>query len=203
MQTQRFSHHGVQLRKFSPWDRHMVSVGPVVGTRYDPQLTIIIQNGVIGRKKREFQGESSTHWPIPTWSYEGQLDARTAQETLGIYDTLAVEQWNEKSLTIGGIKDVSWSPGENVIALGGPEDKDGPTRAALRQCPTQQAITVRNLVVTAEDKVRWQENGHFLWEEVGKPLTGRQSLVTNFRNLQKEGKAGSGGGSGKERRYNP
>ncbi|KAJ8351022.1 hypothetical protein AAFF_G00160930 [Aldrovandia affinis] len=131
-QIQRFSHQGVQLIDFSPCERYMVSFSPLMDTKDDPQA-IIIWDVLTGQKKRGFHCESSAHWPIFKWSHDGKFFARMTQDTLSIYETPSMGLLDKKSLKIGGIKDFSWSPGDNVIAFWVPEDKDIPARVTLMQ----------------------------------------------------------------------
>ncbi|XP_055507092.1 eukaryotic translation initiation factor 3, subunit Ba [Leucoraja erinacea] len=178
-QIQRFSHQGVQLIDFSPCERYMVSFSPLMDTKDDPQA-IIIWDVLTGQKKRGFHCESSAHWPIFKWSHDGKFFARMTQDTLSIYEAPSMGLLDKKSLKTCGIKEFSWSPGDNVIAFWVPEDKDIPARVTLMQFPTRQEMRVRNLFNVVDCKLHWQKNGDYLCVKVDRTLKGIQGLVTNF-----------------------
>uniref|UniRef100_A0AAZ3P024 Eukaryotic translation initiation factor 3 subunit B n=1 Tax=Oncorhynchus tshawytscha TaxID=74940 RepID=A0AAZ3P024_ONCTS len=149
-QIQRFSHQGVSLIDFSPCERYVVTFSPLMDTKEDPQA-IIIWDILTGQKKRGFHCESSS---------------------MGLLD--------KKSLKISGIKDFSWSPGDNIIAFWVPEDKDIPARVTLMQLPSRQEIRVRNLFNVVDCKLHWQRQGDYLCVKVDRTPKGTQGVVTNF-----------------------
>ncbi|XP_028825038.1 eukaryotic translation initiation factor 3, subunit Ba [Denticeps clupeoides] len=178
-QIQRFSHQGVQLIDFSPCERYVVTFSPLMDTKDDPQA-IIIWDVLTGQKKRGFHCESSAHWPIFKWSHDGKFFARMTQDTLSIYETPSMGLLDKKSLKINGIKDFSWSPGDNIIAFWVPEDKDIPARVTLMQLPSRHEIRVRNLFNVVDCKLHWQKNGDYLCVKVDRTPKGTQGVVTNF-----------------------
>uniref|UniRef100_A0A673J120 Eukaryotic translation initiation factor 3 subunit B n=1 Tax=Sinocyclocheilus rhinocerous TaxID=307959 RepID=A0A673J120_9TELE len=178
-QIQRFSHQGVQLIDFSPCERYVVTFSPLMDTKDDPQA-IIIWDVLTGQKKRGFHCESSAHWPIFKWSPDGKFFARMTQDTLSIYETPSMGLLDKKSLRINGIKDFSWSPGDNIIAFWVPEDKDIPARVTLMQLPSRNEIRVRNLFNVVDCKLHWQKNGDYLCVKVDRTPKGTQGVVTNF-----------------------
>ncbi|CAL8271732.1 eukaryotic translation initiation factor 3, subunit Ba [Gadus morhua] len=178
-QIQRFSHQGVSLIDFSPCERYVVTFSPLMDTKEDPQA-IIIWDILTGQKKRGFHCESSAHWPIFKWSHDGKFFARMTQDTLSIYEAPSMGLLDKKSLKIFGIKDFSWSPGDNVIAYWVPEDKDIPARVTLSQMPTREEIRVRNLFNVVDCKLHWQRNGDYLCVKVDRTPKGTPGVVTNF-----------------------
>ncbi|MBN3271543.1 EIF3B factor, partial [Polyodon spathula] len=178
-QIQRFSHQGVQLIDFSPCEKYLVTFSPLMDTKDDPQA-IIIWDVLTGQKKRGFHCESSAHWPIFKWSHDGKFFARMTQDTLSIYETPSMGLLDKKSLKITGIKDFSWSPGDNIIAFWVPEDKDIPARVTLMQLPSRQEIRVRNLFNVVDCKLHWQKNGDYLCVKVDRTPKGTPGVVTNF-----------------------
>uniref|UniRef100_A0A8C7MKJ4 Eukaryotic translation initiation factor 3 subunit B n=3 Tax=Salmoninae TaxID=504568 RepID=A0A8C7MKJ4_ONCKI len=178
-QIQRFSHQGVSLIDFSPCERYVVTFSPLMDTKEDPQA-IIIWDILTGQKKRGFHCESSAHWPIFKWSHDGKFFARMTQDTLSIYETPSMGLLDKKSLKISGIKDFSWSPGDNIIAFWVPEDKDIPARVTLMQLPSRQEIRVRNLFNVVDCKLHWQRQGDYLCVKVDRTPKGTQGVVTNF-----------------------
>ncbi|KPP69518.1 eukaryotic translation initiation factor 3 subunit B-like [Scleropages formosus] len=178
-QIQRFSHQGVHLIDFSPCERYIVTFSPLMDTKDDPQA-IIIWDVLTGQKKRGFHCENSAHWPIFKWSHDGKFFARMTQDTLSIYETPSMGLLDKKSLKINGIKDFSWSPGDNIIAFWVPEDKDIPARVTLMQLPSRQEIRVRNLFNVVDCKLHWQKNGDYLCVKVDRTPKGTQGVVTNF-----------------------
>lgn len=178
-QIQRFSHQGVSLIDFSPCERYVVTFSPLMDTKEDPQA-IIIWDILTGQKKRGFHCESSAHWPIFKWSQDGKFFARMTQDTLSIYETPSMGLLDKKSLKISGIKDFSWSPGDNIIAFWVPEDKDIPARVTLMQFPSRLEIRVRNLFNVVDCKLHWQRQGDYLCVKVDRTPRGTQGVVTNF-----------------------
>ncbi|KAF0037108.1 hypothetical protein F2P81_009982 [Scophthalmus maximus] len=178
-QIQRFSHQGVSLIDFSPCERYAVTFSPLMDTKEDPQA-IIIWDILTGQKKRGFHCESSAHWPIFKWSHDGKFFARMTPDTLSIYETPSMGLLDKKSLKITGIKDFSWSPGDNIIAFWVPEDKDIPARVTLMQLPSRLEIRVRNLFNVVDCKLHWQRNGDYLCVKVDRTPKGTQGVVTNF-----------------------
>ncbi|XP_034087242.1 eukaryotic translation initiation factor 3, subunit Ba [Gymnodraco acuticeps] len=178
-QIQRFSHQGVSLIDFSPCERYVVTFSPLMDTKEDPQA-IIIWDILTGQKKRGFHCESSAHWPIFKWSHDGKFFARMTLDTLSIYEAPSMGLLDKKSLKITGIKDFSWSPGDNIIAFWVPEDKDIPARVTLMQMPTRQEIRVRNLFNVVDCKLHWQRNGDYLCVKVDRTPKGTPGVVTNF-----------------------
>uniref|UniRef100_A0A7N8YIA2 Eukaryotic translation initiation factor 3 subunit B n=1 Tax=Mastacembelus armatus TaxID=205130 RepID=A0A7N8YIA2_9TELE len=172
-QIQRFSHQGVSLIDFSPCERYVVTFSPLMDTKEDPQA-IIIWDILTGQKKRGFHCESSAHWPIFKWSHDGKFFARMTPDTLSIYETPSMGLLDKKSLKITGIKDFSWSPGDNIIAFWVPEDKDIPARVTLMQMPSRQEIRVRNLFNVVDCKLHWQKNGDYLCVKVDRTPKGTQ-----------------------------
>ncbi|KAK6301228.1 hypothetical protein J4Q44_G00293260 [Coregonus suidteri] len=175
----RFIHQGVSLIDFSPWERYVVTFSPLMDTKEDPQA-IIIWDILTGQKKRGFHCESSAHWPIFKWSHDGKFFARMTQDTLSIYETPSMGLLDKKSLKITGIKDFSWSPGDNITAFWVPEDKDIPARVTLIQLPSRQEIRVRNLFNVVDCKLHWQRQGDYLCVKVDRTPKGTQGVVTNF-----------------------
>uniref|UniRef100_A0A8B9KCC8 Eukaryotic translation initiation factor 3 subunit B n=1 Tax=Astyanax mexicanus TaxID=7994 RepID=A0A8B9KCC8_ASTMX len=159
--------------------RYVVTFSPLMDTKDDPQA-IIIWDVLTGQKKRGFHCESSAHWPIFKWSPDGKFFARMTQDTLSIYETPSMGLLDKKSLKINGIKDFSWSPGDNVIAFWVPEDKDIPARVTLMQLPSRNEIRVRNLFNVVDCKLHWQKNGDYLCVKVDRTPKGTQGIVTNF-----------------------
>jgi len=178
-QIQRFSHQGVSLIDFSPCERYVVTFSPLMDTKEDPQA-IIIWDILTGQKKRGFHCESSAHWPIFKWSCDGKFFARMTQDTLSIYETPSMGLLEKKSLKISGIKDFSWSPGDNIIAFWVPEDKNTPARVTLMQLPSRLEIRVRNLFNVVDCKLHWQRNGDYLCLKVDRTPKGAQGVITNF-----------------------
>ncbi|XP_061129768.1 eukaryotic translation initiation factor 3 subunit B-like [Syngnathus typhle] len=82
---------------------------------------------------------------------------------------------DKKSLKISGIKDFSWSPGDNILAFWVPEDKDIPARVTLMQLPSRQEIRVRNLFNVVDCKLYWQRNGDYLCVKVDRTPKGTRS----------------------------
>ncbi|XP_075421716.1 eukaryotic translation initiation factor 3 subunit B [Ascaphus truei] len=178
-QIQRYSHQGVQLIDFSPCERYLVTFSPLMDTQDDPQA-IIIWDTLSGLKRRGFHCESSAHWPIFKWSYDGKFFARMTPDTLSIFETPSMGLLEKKSLKISGIKEFSWSPGGNIIAFWVPEDKDIPARVTLMQLPSREEIRVRNLFNVVDCKLHWQKNGDYLCVKVDRTPKGTQGMVTNF-----------------------
>ncbi|XP_056265440.1 eukaryotic translation initiation factor 3, subunit Ba [Pseudoliparis swirei] len=178
-QIQRFSHQGVSLIDFSSCERYVVTFSPLMDTKEDPQA-IIIWDILTGHKRRGFHCESSAHWPIFKWSHDGKFFARMTADTLSIYEAPSMGLLDKKSLKISGIKDFSWSPGDNVITFWVPEDKDIPARVTLMQIPTRQEIRVRNLFNVVDCKLHWQRNGDYLCVKVDRTPKGTPGVVTNF-----------------------
>ncbi|PWA21299.1 hypothetical protein CCH79_00018453, partial [Gambusia affinis] len=158
---------------------YVVTFSPLLDTKEDPQA-IIIWDILTGQKKRGFHCESSAHWPIFKWSHDGKFFARMTTDTLSIYETPSMGLLDKKSLKISGIKDFSWSPGDNIIAFWVPEDKDIPARVTLMQLPSRQEIRVRNLFNVVDCKLHWQRNGDYLCVKVDRTPKGTQGVVTNF-----------------------
>uniref|UniRef100_A0AAZ3SMI8 Eukaryotic translation initiation factor 3 subunit B n=1 Tax=Oncorhynchus tshawytscha TaxID=74940 RepID=A0AAZ3SMI8_ONCTS len=167
----------VSLIDFSPCERYVVTFSPLMDTKEDPQA-IIIWDILTGQKKRGFHCESSAHWPI--FNHDGKFFARMTQDTLSIYETPSMGLLDKKSLKISGIKDFSWSPGDNIIAFWVPEDKDIPARVTLMQLPSRQEIRVRNLFNVVDCKLHWQRQGDYLCVKVDRTPKGTQGVVTNF-----------------------
>uniref|UniRef100_A0A674A6R4 Eukaryotic translation initiation factor 3 subunit B n=1 Tax=Salmo trutta TaxID=8032 RepID=A0A674A6R4_SALTR len=118
--------------------------------------------------------------PCERWSHDGKFFARMTQDTLSIYETPSMGLLDKKSLKISGIKDFSWSPGDNIIAFWVPEDKDIPARVTLMQLPSRQEIRVRNLFNVVDCKLHWQRQGDYLCVKVDRTPKGTQGVVTNF-----------------------
>uniref|UniRef100_A0A672K607 Eukaryotic translation initiation factor 3 subunit B n=1 Tax=Sinocyclocheilus grahami TaxID=75366 RepID=A0A672K607_SINGR len=177
-QIQRFSHQGVSLIDFSPCERYVVTFSPLMDTKEDPQA-IIIWDILTGQKKRGFHCESSAHWHIFKWSPDGKCFARMTQDTLSIYEIPSMSLLDKKSLKISGIKDFSWSPGDNIIAFWVPEDKDIPARVTLMQFLSRLEIRVRNLFNVVDCKLHWQRQGDYLCVKVDRTPRG-SGIVTNF-----------------------
>ncbi|CAF92736.1 unnamed protein product, partial [Tetraodon nigroviridis] len=118
--------------------------------------------------------------PCERWSHDGKFFARMSADTLSIYETPSMGLLEKKSLKISGIKDFSWSPGDNIIAFWVPEDKDIPARVTLMQLPSRQEIRVRNLFNVVDCKLHWQRNGDYLCVKVDRTPKGTQGVVTNF-----------------------
>uniref|UniRef100_A0A3Q3IJ18 Eukaryotic translation initiation factor 3 subunit B n=1 Tax=Monopterus albus TaxID=43700 RepID=A0A3Q3IJ18_MONAL len=178
-QIQRFSHQGVSLIDFSPCERYVVTFSPLMDTKEDPQA-IIIWDILTGQKKRGFHCESSAHWPIFKWSHDGKFFARMTPDTLSIYETPSMGLLDKKSIKITGIKDFSWSPGDNILAFWVPEDKDIPARVTLMQMPSRQEIRVRNLFNVVDCKLHWQRNGDYLCVKVDRTPKGTQNQMQHF-----------------------
>ncbi|TRY54818.1 hypothetical protein DNTS_001785 [Danionella cerebrum] len=117
---------------------------------------------------------------VVTWSPDGKFFARMTQDMLSIYETPSMGLLEKKSLKINGIKDFSWSPGDNIIAFWVPEDKDIPARVTLMQFPSRNEIRVRNLFNVVDCKLHWQKNGDYLCVKVDRTPKGTQGVVTNF-----------------------
>uniref|UniRef100_A0A6Q2Y1D4 Eukaryotic translation initiation factor 3 subunit B n=1 Tax=Esox lucius TaxID=8010 RepID=A0A6Q2Y1D4_ESOLU len=164
-QIQRFSHQGVSLIDFSPCERYVVTFSPLMDTKEDPQA-IIIWDILTGQKKRGF------HCEKPTVILFVSCLCHLYRSSMGLLD--------KKSLKISGIKDFSWSPGDNIIAFWVPEDKDIPARVTLMQLPSRQEIRVRNLFNVVDCKLHWQRQGDYLCVKVDRTPKGTQGVVTNF-----------------------
>uniref|UniRef100_A0AAY5K9R5 Eukaryotic translation initiation factor 3 subunit B n=1 Tax=Esox lucius TaxID=8010 RepID=A0AAY5K9R5_ESOLU len=178
-QIQRFSHQGVSLIDFSPCERYVVTFSPLMDTKEDPQA-IIIWDILTGQKKRGFHCESSAHWPIfKLWfSFYNYFRRYPLSKTHSLLQSMGL--LDKKSLKISGIKDFSWSPGDNIIAFWVPEDKDIPARVTLMQLPSRQEIRVRNLFNVVDCKLHWQRQGDYLCVKVDRTPKGTQGVVTNF-----------------------
>ncbi|XP_069124801.1 eukaryotic translation initiation factor 3 subunit B-like [Argopecten irradians] len=164
-QIMRFSHTGVQLIDFSPCERYLVTFSPVPSNPEDP-TAIIIWDIRTGQKKRGFNCETQSTWPIFKWSHDGSYFARISRDTLSVYETPSFGLLDKKSLKINGIRDFTWSPTDNIIAYWVPEEQNVPARVTLIQIPNRKELCVKNLFNVADCKMHWQKNGDYLCVKV-------------------------------------
>uniref|UniRef100_A0A8C2E1D1 Eukaryotic translation initiation factor 3 subunit B n=1 Tax=Cyprinus carpio TaxID=7962 RepID=A0A8C2E1D1_CYPCA len=173
-----FIHYFMYFKQGENFSVYVVTFSPLMDTKDDPQA-IIIWDVLTGQKKRGFHLQNR-NLVLFRWSPDGKFFARMTQDTLSIYETPSMGLLDKKSLKINGIKDFSWSPGDNIIAFWVPEDKDIPARVTLMQLPSRNEIRVRNLFNVVDCKLHWQKNGDYLCVKVDRTPKGTQGVVTNF-----------------------
>ncbi|CAG0914165.1 unnamed protein product [Notodromas monacha] len=168
LQVVKFEHCNVQFIHFSPNENYVVTFAP--HTRAHPttgeEHPLIVWDVRTGLRKRGFQVEMQTPWPIFKWSHDDKYFARCTPEGLSVYETPSFGLLDKKSFKINGIRDFSWSPSANIIAYWVAEDREIPARVTLVSIPSRTEVRVKNLFSVADCKMHWQKSGDYLCVKV-------------------------------------
>lgn len=143
---QRFSHPGVKLASFSPNEAYLVtwSNDSIRGTK--PPVNLVIWDVQTGLTLRTFATpKKSVPWPLFRWSHDGKMVARVTENAIACYTLPDMTLLDRKSIAIPGIKDLSWSPTQNILAYWTPEDGPSPARVTLMEMPSRRLLRVKNV----------------------------------------------------------
>jgi translation initiation factor 3 subunit B len=113
----------------------VITFAPPRGYHSSDVHPLIIWDVRTGRKKRSFQVEHQTPWPVFKWSHDDKYFARCSTDVLSVYETPHFGLLDKKSFKIQGIRDFTWSPTTNIIAYWVAEEKNIPARVTLVSIP--------------------------------------------------------------------
>lgn len=131
--------------------------------RYSTRITHVIQHLRIwdiqtGNLLRGFSCPDSKtmEWPFFRWSHDGSYIARqlapTAKEGPGIavYALPDLKLVDGKPMTVAGLKEFVWSPGNNYIAYWTPEEADAPARVTVVDVATRAIVRTKNFFMVSD-----------------------------------------------------
>lgn len=162
----KFAHPGVQYIDFSPCERYLVTLSPVVEDPHNPQ-NIIVWDIRSEAKKRTFIRGTAEEWPILKWSSDGSYFARVSDnQVLSIYETPSFGLLDKKSVIIKGIRECSWSPAGHMISYWVPESNDIPAKITIMAIPSRAEISTKSRHLVNEFKLHWHKQGDYLCVKV-------------------------------------
>lgn len=144
-----------------------------------------------GKKLRGFAGAGQTTWPAFLWSsfqfhvssitYEPGHDdkyiARLGVDMISVYEVPSMNLLDSKSLKIPGfalfcafshlnsfqgVKEIAWSPKDNILSYWTPESGNAPAAVVLLEIPSKKEKRKQTLFNVADVKMYWQSKGDCL-----------------------------------------
>lgn len=186
----RFSHPGVKLIDFSPMENYVVTCNPQYP---DSPECIIVWDVHTGKKLRAFDGGSVASWPAFHWSHDEKYIARiakkktTGDDVISVYQVPDMGLLDKKSIKATGVREIQWSPSDNVIAYWTPSKETQPASAALISIPSREQIAQKHLYRVTDVKMHWHNRGDYLCVKMTRHVS-KKHFTSNFEIFRMRGK---------------
>lgn len=185
----RFSHSGVKVIDFSPGEKYLVTCNMEEKKRKNDPDCIIVWDIRTAAKLRGFEMDKGTpQWPVFKWSHDDLFLAKTKPDAIQVYQAPGMGLLNKKSIKVPGVKEIQWSPSQNLLSYWVPEHDNVPCVVALLEIPSRQLVREKHLYSIADIKMHWQPSGDHLCVKLSRMKT-KKTMTTNFeifRMRQKE-----------------
>jgi translation initiation factor 3 subunit B len=173
----RFSHDGVQVLDFSPQEGYLVTCNNQEQRSKDDPEYLIIWDVRSGKKKRAF----AKGGPF-VWSHDDKYFARVGKDVISVYETPSMGLVGKKSIKCPGVKEVQWSPDQNILSYWVPESGTGgniPASVALIEIPSRKVLREKHLYNVEDIKMHWQEQGNYLAVKMARRKS-KKTIINNF-----------------------
>mmetsp|Transcript_39693 Transcript_39693/g.99965 ORF Transcript_39693/g.99965 Transcript_39693/m.99965 type:complete len:693 (-) Transcript_39693:106-2184(-) len=178
----QLQHSGVKLVEYSPCEKYLVTFSPQFAENDNPQSPkcVCVWDVKTGKNLRGFPGSTQNPWPFFKWSHDDKYLAccDPSKGIVRIYEVPSMTLLNGKSIKIPGVKDIFWSPSENIITYWTPEYDNTPARVSLVEVPSFKELRSKNLFNVNDCKIHWQNKGDFLCVKVDRKH--KKTTYTNF-----------------------
>lgn len=178
----RFQHPGVKLIDFSPCENYAVTCNPQFPE--SPEC-IIVWDVHTGKKLRSFDGGARAVWPAFQWSHDEKyiariaVNKRTREDVISVYEVPGMGLLDKKSVPAKGVREIQWSPSDNVLAYSTPAEENHPASVQLMEIPSRRQVAQKHLYRVTDVKMHWQERGDYLAVKMTR-LVSKKHSTSNF-----------------------
>lgn len=179
----RLAHNDVTHINFSPNDKYLVTSNSLA--RKEDLNCFQFWDVRSGNMLRAFEKGPSAAWPAFRWSFDDKYVARAFENDEGLIKVFEVPSMvllDKKSFKVAGVKDLQWSPSQNVLAYWvpeRPENQNTPAKVALLEIPSRKIIREKHLFNVLDIKLHWQAAGDYLSVKIERKKT-KKTVVHSF-----------------------
>eukprot|EP01113_Clastostelium_recurvatum_P008365 TRINITY_DN1393_c0_g1_i1.p1 TRINITY_DN1393_c0_g1~~TRINITY_DN1393_c0_g1_i1.p1 ORF type:complete len:726 (-),score=245.42 TRINITY_DN1393_c0_g1_i1:13-2079(-) len=183
---QRFNHPGVSIVEFSPKEGYIITFSPQFEEHDDPKnpKCIMVWDVTTGQMMRSFTARPGTskEGPPPPfrWSHDDKYFARVGENAISIYETPSMGLLDKNSVKINGVRDIAWSPTQNLLAFFVPESGNVAAKVSILDVPSKREVRQKNLFNVSNVKMHWQSEGVYLAVKVDRHAKNKKSTYVNF-----------------------
>jgi translation initiation factor 3 subunit B len=164
----RFGHAGVKLVQFSPQENFVVTCN--TRDKKNPGEPDCIQVWDVRTQKllRGFNSGSSPRWPSFLWSHNDEFIARMGKdkagttEVISVYEVPSMGLLNKKSIKVPGLRDIQWSPTQNLLAYYVPEQGSRPATVSIMELPSKAIKRDARFFKVDSAEMYWHNRGDYL-----------------------------------------
>lgn len=92
----------------------------------------------------------SLDWPFFKWSHDGKYITRPLANSIAAYSLPDLKLVDGKIIKVEGIRDICWSPRENILAYWIPETGNAPARVCLLDMDKRELVRTKNLFMVSD-----------------------------------------------------
>jgi len=190
---ERFACVGAFNAEFSPDERFILfqsgrtdASGCYEESDIKPEVSVwsVLDN----QQKKKFIFEAGIHcayaWERFQWSHDGRFLCTTKQDHLCVFDA-----WNDFKplidpnsktghfIHVPGLHSYTLSPTDNYVCYWVPEADQRPLRVVVRELPSLNIISTKNLFKVKDLEMLWHPQGTYLALRCAKTMKGRKSAL--------------------------
>lgn len=93
------------------------------------------------------QANDSSAWPFLKWSHDEEYVARMTPGEKGViyvYESATMGLLGKKSIKVENLKDICWSPSDNILTYWTPEVGNIPARVTMLNIPDKSIVRTKN-----------------------------------------------------------
>jgi len=174
----RFAHPGVRTIDFSPCEKFLVTCNGMKKEKPSDPDPIIVWDIRTAKKLRGFNMEDNS-WPAFKWSHDDQFVARVTPDVISVYQTVDMGLVGKKSIAAKGVREILWSPGQNILSYWIPEKDQIPASVALIEFPSKKVVREKHIFKVVDVNMHWQDKGDYLAVKLSLRKT-KKTLTTSF-----------------------
>jgi len=189
----RFGHNHVKVIAFSPNEKYLITCnGQAQNDRDKDPPCLIVWEVCTGTILRPFEKQvRPSDWPVFHWSHDDKYLARVQvlvskkqegikREVISVYELPGMNLVNKKSMDVPGVREVMWSPSDNILSYWVPELGDVPARVGLVEFPSQKKLREMHIYSVEDICMHWQNAGDYLCIKIERKKTKKTPKATNF-----------------------
>jgi len=178
----RFAHPGVKLMETSPRETYLITCNMRDQARPEDPECAIIWDIRTGKKLRGFDSVLANSWPVFKWSHDDKYVARIAKDREGkdaifIYELPEMNLLDKKSIKVANVKDIQWSPTDNILGYWVPEQDNIPATVSLLEIPSKRTVREKHLYGVSDIKMHWQNKGDYMCVKMAR--TKKQKVISS------------------------
>jgi len=111
------------------------------------------------------------------------------KDVISVYELPEMTLLDKRSIDMTGVREVMWSPSDNILSYWVPERDNVPARVGILALPSKKTLRDMHIYSVQSINMYWQNAGDYLCIKIARKKTRKQPKATNFEIVRMRSKS--------------